>query len=318
MTVENEQGSVVVGVEATKSGLQAVEWAADQADRRGLPLRLVRALDWPAGVPRAQPGPDAQPAGRHREGVQAHATAWRVQPYRDADLLPTRSWEERFHDASAAALEDARAAAVRRRPAVRVTTALTDSTPADALRAEAQDAAMVVLGSRHLSSTAELLTTGGIAIPVAAHARCPVAVVRGAETSGSDAPTLVVGVDGSPRAEPALAYAFEEAARRGATLQAVVVTHRVGFGTAEDADRDARRMLAESLAGWREKYPDVVVRPQVAQGHAVQALVDASDGTLGLVVGTRGLGGFAGMLLGSVSQGVLHHASCPVIIVPGA
>ncbi|WP_436776444.1 universal stress protein [Yinghuangia sp. YIM S09857] len=317
MTVESQGRAVVVGVEATKSGRQAVEWAADQAARKGLPLRLVRALDWPAGVPRPQQAGDIEPPSRHREGARTHTTEWRVQPYWDADLLPpARSWADRFRDASVAALGESRALVARRQPDVDLGSELIDATPVDALRAEAADAAMIVLGSRHLSSTAEVFTSGGIAVPVAAHATCPVAVVRGPEATGSGRATLVVGVDGSPRAELALAYAFEEASRRTAVLQAVVATRPVGFASVEDADQDARRMLAENLAGWQEKYPEVVVRPQVAHGHAVQALVDASRGTLGLVVGTRGLGGFTGMLLGSVSQGVLHHAECPVVIVP--
>ncbi|HSA50385.1 MAG TPA: universal stress protein [Yinghuangia sp.] len=312
MTETSRGRAVVVGVEATESGRAAVDWAAEQAARRRVPLRLVRALEWPAGAPRPQH------AGEPRHSVNLRTHAGQSAPDKPATLSPplAHGWGDRFHKAAVTVLDDASESALQRHPDLELEAALIDGPPVDVLRAESENAAMVVLGSRHLSSAAELLTTGSVAVPVAAHAHCPVAVVRGAEPADAATPALVVGVDGSERSEPALAYAFEEAARRGAILQAVIVTRPIGFATTAEADQDARRLLAESLAGWKDKHPDVVVRPQVAHGHAVRALVEASRDTLGLVVGTRGLGGFAGMVLGSVSHGVLHHAACPVIVVP--
>lgn len=308
--------AVVVGVENSAAGQLAVRWAADEADRRRLPLRLVHALDWPAGAPRPQYSHATGEPVRHRETHRVHAVSWPAQPYRDADLIPpARGWGDRFRDTGRDAVELARTIALTDHPGLEVDDVLADGDPVKVLRAQGEGAEMLVLGSRHLSSAAELLTTGSIAVPLAAHARCPVVIVRGSEQPGLLNPFLVVGVDGSSRSEPALAFAFDEASRRRAILNAVLAT---GPYASKATDTEAGIKLAESLAGWKERYPDVVVRPQIARGHTVRALVDASRNALGLVVGTRGLGGFRGMVLGSVSHGVIHHAACPVIVVPAA
>ncbi|MFC7615699.1 universal stress protein [Actinokineospora soli] len=181
---------------------------------------------------------------------------------------------------------------------VDVTGDMPESAPVPALLR--QDACLVVLGSRGLGGFGGLLL-GSTAVQVAAHARCPVVVVRG-ERSGD----VVVGVDGSAHSVEAIAFAFGEAQRLGAGVVAVTA------GSQED---EAARALAESVAGWAERYPDVPVRRSVVRGHAARALVDAAADAALLVVGSRGAGGFRGMLLGSVSQGVLHHATCPVAIV---
>jgi nucleotide-binding universal stress UspA family protein len=137
---------------------------------------------------------------------------------------------------------------------------------------------------------------------------------------------VVVGVDGSPTSEPALAMAFEEAAMRGAGLVAV---HAWVEFTSETAYVSARQflvdwnavetreheMLAERLAGWQEKYPDVEVRRVVTGGRPAKCLLDEADDAQLLVVGSRGRGGFTGMLLGSTSQALIHHAPCPLVVV---
>lgn len=312
--------SVVVGVERTEAGRLAAAWAADEAARRGLPLHLVHALDWPSGAPRPYFSPASGETPRHRESARAHADAWPAEAYRDADLTPpTHGWGDKFREAGEAALAEARAVVGLRHPGLTVTEELADGDPVRVLHRAAEDAALLVLGSRRLSSLAELLTTGGIAVPVAAHATCPVAVVRGPEHPSETAPSVVVGVDGSERSEPALAYAFDDASRRGAILTAVLAVPRpMAPHSADDGTDEGRLRLAESLAGWKAKYPDVVVRPQIVHGHAVKALAEASRHALALVVGTRGLGGFRGMLLGSVSHGLLHHGECPVVVVPGS
>ncbi|WP_439681439.1 universal stress protein [Embleya sp. MST-111070] len=284
---------IVVGVEPTEASGLAVVWAADEAARRRLPLRLVHALDWPTGADRG-PG-----ASTHRQ-----------------------TWNERFRKVGTRALEEARAVVAARHPGVVAESVLLDGAPISVLPGQARDAAMIVVGSRRLSATTELLVTGGIATSITAHARCPVVVVREPEHSDADPRTIVVGVDGSRRSAPAVAYAFEEAARRGAAVVAVHVRQLstgliVGLHTGEEL-REGRIRLAETLAGWGEKYPDVSVRREVVVGHPVKVLTDAAEHALALVVGTRGHGGFAGMLLGSVSQGLIHHARCPLVIVPVA
>lgn len=308
---------VVAGVDNSESAHVAVLWAADEAVLRGRGLRLVRALDWPAGAPRPQEPHRRGRAPRHRESHRAHATAWPMQAYEDPDRTPpVHGWGGRFRDAAEGIVGEARALVIARHPRLEISEDLVDGNPADVLRAESESAAMVVLGSRRLSSVAEMLTTGSIAVPVAAHAKCPVAIVREREHDSSVSPSVVVGVDGSARSEAAIGYAFEEASRRAAFLTAVLVVRATGPHVSERAVADGEVRLAESLAGWKATYPDVTVRPQVATGHAVKALVDGSEHALSLVVGSRGLGGFRGMVLGSVSHGLIHHAKCPLVVVP--
>lgn len=116
---------------------------------------------------------------------------------------------------------------------------------------------MVVLGSRHLSRTEEFLSAGSLVVPVAAQARCPVAVVGDAEHSTQDPPYLVVGVDGSASFRAALALAFEEADLRRCALRAIAVWAPPVFTlhTGDTLFHAERRMLSETTAGWAEKYP---------------------------------------------------------------
>jgi nucleotide-binding universal stress UspA family protein len=109
--------------------------------------------------------------------------------------------------------------------------------------------------------------------------------------------------------------AFEEAALRGAELRALYVWEpgHLRIFDEYESQQESRRLLSEIVAGRRPRYPEVDLRHELVVGHPVQVLADASAHALGLVVGTRGRGGFTGMLLGSVSQGVLHHARCPAI-----
>lgn len=308
---------VVAGVDNSESARTAVLWAADEAMLRGRGLRLIRALDWPAGAPRPDEPYRRENAPRHRGSHRAHATSWSVQTYEDPDRTPpVHGWGGRFRDAAEAVVVEAGALAAARHPQLEIIESLVDGKPVDVLRAESEHAAMLVLGSRRLSSLTEMLTTGSIAAPVAAHALCPVAVVREREHDSSVSPSVVVGVDGSARSEAAIAYAFDDASRRGAFLTAVLVVRTTGPHVSERATADGEVRLAESLAGWKAKYPDITVRPQVTTGHTVKALVDKSEHALSLVVGTRGFGGFRGMVLGSVSHGLIHHARCPLVVVP--
>ncbi|WP_439681253.1 universal stress protein [Embleya sp. MST-111070] len=284
---------IIVGVEHTDAGRLAVVWAADEAARRGLPLHLIHALDWPAG------------ADRHPETNPHHQT-----------------WSQRFRDAGLRALAEAAVLASTRHAELVVDTALFDGEPTTVMRTQASHAAMIVLGSRKLCAATELLTTGGIAVPVTAHAPCPVVIVREPEHATADPLTVVVGVDGSSHSDAAVNYAFDEAAQRGATVVAIHV-RQPGSGLMSasampEEITEGRIRLAETLAGRAETYPDVPVRREVAVGHPVRTLVQAAEHALCLVVGTRGVGGFRGMLLGSVSQGLIHHARCPLVVVPAS
>jgi nucleotide-binding universal stress UspA family protein len=131
---------------------------------------------------------------------------------------------------------------------------------------------------------------------------------------------IVVGVDGSAISEAAIAFAFEEASWRGLGLTVVhawqmsrmPVTFDVAEATREAAEE---RVLAEALAGWSEKYPDVQVMSRLVRDHPARALMEEAMGAVLLVVGSHGRGRFAEMVLGSVSQVVLRHASTSIAIV---
>ena len=133
---------------------------------------------------------------------------------------------------------------------------------------------------------------------------------------------IVVGVDGSPSSMKALRWTIRQAKLTAAEVEAVTAwSYPSGYGWASfgegavDFEGDAGKILVEALAEVSGIAPDVVVEPLVVQGHAADVLVRAAEGADLLVVGSRGHGGFAGMLLGSVSQHCVHHASCPVLIL---
>jgi nucleotide-binding universal stress UspA family protein len=190
---------------------------------------------------------------------------------------------------------------------------------------EASEAAdLVVVGSRGRGGFTGLLL-GSVGAQVAAHSACPVAVIRQLAPDGAS--TIVVGIDGSPAAEAALAFAFDEASRHGWSITAVhawdvpaydlliVPNGPVPVPLTDVAD-DEVRLTAEVLAGFRDDYPDVDVQEHLVRSPAVQALLTASTDTAMIVVGTHGHGPAMGALLGSVSNGLLHKATVPVVVVP--
>ncbi|GGS55244.1 MULTISPECIES: universal stress protein [Actinokineospora] len=283
---------VVVGADGSQSSLDAVAWAAREAAARETGLRVVHAFIWPKlGVPL---GPAE--FGDSTGGLRNEARRILVD-----------------------AVGRAREAA----PDIEIDTAMPETAPVPALLREAGSACMVVLGSRGLGGFSGLLL-GSTAVQVAAHAPVPVVVVREGDP---DARTVargdvVVGVDGSRNSVDAIAFAFAEAQRLGTGVLAITVSPAriadpvaTGVLLADDEDPVPALALAESMAGWAEKHPDVPVRRAVTHGHPARALTDIAAGATLLVVGSRGAGGFRGLLMGSVSQGVLHHATCPVAIV---
>lgn len=284
---------IVVGADGSEQAGAAVAWAAREAVLRHRPLVIVHAFVWPLLRVATGPLPDSPPD----TGLRAAAE----------QLL-------------AAAATTARQAA----PDVEVTTELVTGRPTAVLLAQSHSAAMVVTGNRGLGGFTGLLA-GSVAVPVAAHAACPVVVVRPTGPAGPSAGRVVVAVNGSSQSELLLDFAFEEAAWRGVGLTAVHAWTRPTSTGPDDPlplvyDVDAvageeERLLSEQLAGLPGRYPDVEVRPRVVRGRPAKVVVEESEGAELLVVGSRGRGGFRGMLLGSVSHAALHHAGCPVAIL---
>lgn len=203
--------------------------------------------------------------------------------------------------------------------------AVAESGPAAAVLVERSAGAELLVVGAHAHGALGDLLAGATSRQVAAHAKCPVICVR---TGTADpARRVVVGIDGSASAGRALDFAFDEASRRGWSLRVVHAwdVSIIGFdvddatypsgGILDDIREVESRLSAEVLAGHRARYPDVPVDIQIERGPAARVLVEACRGAGMLVVGSRGRGGFAALVLGSVSHKVLHHAPCSVAIV---
>ncbi|MFF5214171.1 universal stress protein [Micromonospora sp. NPDC000442] len=286
----NTGAPIVVGVDGSEIALHAVRAAAREAAYRHRPLRIVHAFIWPLMKVPLGPAPGAPADGGLRNQAER-------------------------------CVADAVAEAGKVAPEVSVTGAVVDGAASTVLLAEARDAALVVLGNRGLGGFAGLLL-GSVAVQVSAHADCPVLVVR--SESRADGP-VVVGIDGSELSQEAVRFAFEEAAWRGTELVAVHAwLYPTPAGPGDilplvydlDAFRDEEeRILAEAVAGWSERYPEVPVRRRLVRGSPGRALVEESRTAQLVVVGARGRGALGGLLLGSVSHAVLHHAHSPLAIV---
>ncbi|HEU4947207.1 MAG TPA: universal stress protein, partial [Kribbella sp.] len=207
----------------------------------------------------------------------------------------------------------------------KVDSVLLEGTAAASLIEEAEQARMVVLGSRGLGGWTGLLV-GSVATQVSTHAQCPIVVIPpDVRPRVHGKPTVVVGVDGSKTSIKAVEFAFDQAEAHGAKVLAVhawtspVSTYEDGQGALlfdkDEVEAAARLVVAESLAGAMIDHPDVEHEVKLVSGQAARALLLAAESADLLVVGSRGRGGFTGLLLGSVSQSVLHHAHCPVAIV---
>jgi len=279
---------VVVGFDGSQPALRAVRWAAREARRLHVPLVIVRAFA--ALVP--------QLTGR----LVVSGSVMR-------DALRELAGEQLASAASAAADEVAGLAIEQH---------IAADDPIPHLVERSRSAQLVVIGDRGHGGVHGLLA-GSVAVGVAAHAGCPVVVVRGTDRTEG---VVVVGVDGSPVSEAALEFAFEAAALRQAPLRAVHVWSDTFLepeltpGEMWEAVEQAHQMvLAERLAGWAEKYPDVPVQKAVERDRPARVLVEESARAQLLVVGSHGRGNVAGRLLGSVSHAVVHRADCPVAVV---
>ena len=290
----NSAGPIVVGVDGSDAALHAARWAAAEAAQRHRELRLVHAID---DVALSYPRP--LPTTEDLHGVLRMRGRRLLRAARDA-----------VHEVA---------------PGLTPHVELSRTGAAATLLEESETASLLVLGTPGLRPLGRVFV-GSVSIAVAAHAQCPVALIRGhvAEDAPPTEGPIVVGIDAAPSSEDAIALAFEEASWRQAPLIAVHCWNDAFLAAVFEEmrwtlDRPAieeceRELLAQRLAGWREKYPDVTVERRVVRGRPAEALLDVADRAQLIVVGSRGLGGFTGMLLGSTSQAVMSYALCPVLV----
>jgi nucleotide-binding universal stress UspA family protein len=282
--------AIIVGADGTESSSAAVDWAAREAHRRHLTLRIVHAYDWDRNGARYDIGNEYIDIARHlAEAVLTDAAR------RARGVAPDIAIEAVALIGHASAL-------------------LPDA---------AKDAEVLVVGSRGRGGFAGLLL-GSVSQRMATHASCPVVVVRGRDDISGG--SVAVGVsDDPPSAEQVLETAFDAAARRGCAVLAVraylpaIPLWFAGVSAAQidtpEQDAVEQAGLEEQLAPWRAKYPDVPVGTVLTHDSAASALVAASHTAQLVVVGSRGHGVVAGALLGSAGLQLLHHADSPVYLV---
>ncbi|WP_416478791.1 universal stress protein [Streptomyces sp. LKA04] len=282
---------ITAGVDGSQESLAALDWAAGEAVRTGAPLHVVHA--W-------------QPRDTGGEGDRDAQERW----VRDAVAEPVRT-------------------VTGRHPELTVSTEVREADdPVAVLLAAAADSTTLVLGSRGHGAIVGFLL-GSVGRQVIAEATRPVVLVRaGEKTAGGTGGEVVVGQQGEPEdSADVIGYAFEAAAARCATVRAVrawtlptVFTYSPGsMALADEAgglEQYERKALGEALGPWRERFPDVPVVEHVEMGSAGQVLLSVSANARLMVVGRRARRGAVGGRIGSVAHGVLHHADCPVAVVP--
>lgn len=282
---------VVVGLNHFDRGRGTLALAAEEATLRGVPLRVVHVEQMVGPIVPAAPVAVAQ-----------------LQP----------------EPAIRGLLDDAAADVQRSYPQLEVITEICRSAVVPALLHESEGAQLLVVGPSR-GGLRKLL--GSTADAVTRHASCPVLVARDSDGSAQQADVgVVVGVDDSDIAVAAVEFALQEAARRGIGLVAVHAIETSASAMSEwasgglDPAVEAKEavVFANALASRQETYPDVMVTQRLVEGAPGWALTEQSQGAELLVVGTRGRGGFAALLLGSTSYTVLHTAGCPVAVVPGS
>ncbi|MFI9626031.1 universal stress protein [Streptomyces sp. NPDC052042] len=285
---------VTVGLDGSPESLSAARWAADEAERRRLTLRLLHA--WPLLVP---------------------------EPTRVPVEMDQNYWARRIVHHTKAELQS-------RHPGLSVVGSLVADDAENALLRAAAESEMAVLGSRGLVPV-ESYFLGDISLSVVARADRPVVLVRAGV--GEDGPRsaqaatggVVVAVKLHGPCDELLEFAFESAAARGVPLRAVhgrslpvdaYVPWGVDHEVSEAIARDARKLLGQTLGPWRDRFPAVTVAENVVLASPAKAVVRAAEGAGLLVVGRRRHHRPLAPHLGPVTQAAVHHARCPVAVVP--
>ena len=298
---------VAAGIDGSPESLAAAHWAARDALRRGVALHLVHAWEW-----RPRPAPSV-PMG-----------------------VSQREWAEQT-------LEQASSSVRAAHLGLRIVEEPVSQAPVAALLAAAEQAELLVLGSRGLSGVAGFLV-GSVSQRVVARATCPVVLVRVGESSAdehfsapggvspdeiSETPyrDIVLGLDTGRPCDELIEFAFETARRCKAALRVVHVFSAPSAHAAADrlVPQSGPELLAEhehavvaALRPWCEKFPEVAVTETVVEGRAANELVRATSGAALAVVGRRVREARLGTHIGSVAHAVLHHAGCPVAVIPHA
>ncbi|MEV0185036.1 universal stress protein [Streptomyces sp. NPDC050625] len=284
---------ITAGVDGTEESLAALAWAAREAVRRELPLRVVHA--------------------------------WRFHPH-EAEGAGDRDTQHRWVSDG---VTEAVRAVTERHPELTVTMDVVEGHAAEVLVGAAAEAEMLVLGSRGHGAVVGFLL-GSVGQQVIAEAARPVVLVRAGDRPAAEAAgrEVVVGQQGGPQDSAAvLRFAFETAAARGATVRAVrawtlppVFAYSPGslklLDEAGGLEPYEKKALADALKPWRERFPAVRVAEQVEMGSAGQVLLSVAGQAQLMVVGRRAHLTAVGARIGSVAHGVLHHADCPVAVVP--
>ncbi len=291
-------GRIVVGTDGSQRANKAVEWAAQRALARTLPLLVLYVV------------PELPLPGRTAAAAQITHGAHYVDDYRAAAESRLAGVVDKLrgeHDG------------------LDVTGQIVIGNAAYILSRASRDADLVVIGARGEGAPLSVKMLGGTSDAVTAHAHGPVAVI-GDEAHENPGGPVVVGVDDSPAAKAALKLAFEAADVRGVP---VVAVHSWDFGPQDAYDADIwsysvaeitqslTEMVQDLIAEQRAAHPDVPVEVKVVRGRPETTLVEESKRAGLTVVGSRGRGGFAGLLLGSTSKHVLREAASPVIVTRG-
>lgn len=285
MNAPDGREPVLVGVSRSEAAVWAVRWAADEAWLRGLPLLVVHAQEWPSAVsPTVVPGESGS------------------------------VWASHFRAVGRSLVDTARAEALLVQPDLDVQVGLAEGKPREVLRRLAEDAFQLVLGTRRLGDVeAAFVRSRGARL--FGQVPCPVVLVPPPHAPQPERDAVVVGVDGSRASEAAVAYAYEEANLHRVPLVALEVRPARGR-TGAETEEEARLDLAEALAGWREKYPQVEVEQRILTGDPARLLQDAASHARCLVVGSHGRGGLREALLGSTTRSLVHHTHSPLVVVP--